>query len=117
MSESQGSISKEMSDVLTWIAGHDSTCTERYEGIRQDIVETREAVEKLTRQIVGIKKGLRVEMQRSDAALDVRLGKVEAEQQEANVKRAYFVGAMAGASFVGGLIGPILYNFLSKLLQ
>lgn len=104
----QDSISREMSEVQSWIAGHEATCTERYKEIRQDNADLKSAIEKLERQIVAIKKGLRAEMNQ-------RLAAVETEQQEQKVRQAYFVGAMAGASFVGGLIGPILYNVFSKL--
>jgi hypothetical protein len=106
----EDSISREMSDVHTWIAGHEATCTERYKEIRQDYADHKASLEKLERKLVGIKKGIRVEMSQ-------RIKAVEDDQHNQKVRQAYFVGAMAGASFVGGMLGPILSNVFTKLFQ
>jgi hypothetical protein len=112
---SEQGISREMNEVQTWIAGHEATCTERYKEIRQDNADLKAAIERLTRQLVGIKKGLRAEMKSSDAAIEVRIRDVEKDQAANQRKQAYFVGVMAGASFTGSVLGPIILKMLGVL--
>lgn len=110
-----GSISKDVARQDAWIAGHEATCTQRYEAILKAISANRAAVEKLTRQLIAIKKGLRAEMKTSDAAMQVRVGKVEREQTRQKNRQTYFVGVMAGASFMGSILGPIILKLLGVL--
>ena len=112
---SEQGISKEMNEVQTWIAGHEATCTERYKEIRQDGADVKAAIERLTRQLVGIKKGLRAEMKASDAAIETRVHDIEKEQVRSKNKQAYFVGMMAGASFTGSILGPIILKLLGVM--
>lgn len=128
MMPERNSVSKEINEIETWIAGHESTCEERYKGIREDLAECRvdikaalalhrESMEKLTRQLTAIKKGLRQEMKNQDAAIEVRVGKLEQSNQDSKVRTAYILGAAGACSFIGGILGPVISTVVMKLFQ
>lgn len=103
---SDGSVSKEISDILVWIAKHDGTCRERYDAILKGLKDCREEIGELKDDL----KTSRAESKLADTVLGRRVARAEKSITSIHLKLAYFAGAAAFGSFAGGMIFQLIFK-------
>lgn len=112
-SDDQG-ITKEMSGVLTWIAGHDATCKERYEAILRGLLDCQKAITDSKIENKENLAALEQEMRESNAMQDEKVKANQDAITAINLKIAYALGAGFAGSLIGGALLQLLSGVLAK---
>lgn len=103
-----GSVSKEISDILARLAGHEGRCEESKAAILQGLRNCQSGISELKSSLKSVEANLEAKIKAGDSELEGRVGVTEDAVHGINLKLAYFMGAAAMGSFLGGALMQLI---------